>query len=159
MTDVQTEYKLALPKTYDTIQAVGDWLIGRLNQKFADRLHLTSEQVEWLAMAQYADLDYRLMLRGNVFVGYFEIKTRRHVKGYYDLEKVPYRKYKLAQYYLKETGKKSWYICRWVDCVGVFPLYQEPDEVGKQVARHDRGNKQDVYAFYDHNRAKVIIKL
>ena len=76
-------------------------------------------------------------------------KFRRHDKGYYQQEKVPFRKHTFGYTIRQEYNQKCAYAIVWSDSSGVLDISKKPDKLTYMVARYDRGKDKDLYALYD----------
>ena len=106
-------------------------------------------------MPTFADSDYEIFVNGE-FNHFLEVKKRRNTLNHYDQTKIPLRKHAVAEHWFKEKGYKTFFLAIFTDCIGVVPIYKEPDAVKKMIARYDRGNDEDTYALYDVSKIKKI---
>jgi len=88
---------------------------------------------------------------------HIEIKKRSCKLKEYGQTKVPLRKHSTAEHYFNHDKIKTYFVCEFTDCVGVLRLWEEPDHIGTMIARPDRGEDTDIYAFYNVDRFYVII--
>ena len=155
MTSPDQELIYTESPTLDTLEKYRIWVI----EQFSKRKTLVLPQdVTFVPMAEHADSDYQGWIK-QLFIGYYEVKCRRNTKDAYLKTKIPLRKHSTAEHYWRAEQKRSFFLCRWTDCIGRINLWEEPDEVTTMVARHDRGGAEDVYALYKVERALIITNL
>lgn len=104
---------------------------------------------------EYADSDFKVFVNDKFFC-FLEVKVRRHKCGYYQEEKVPFRKHSFGYTMKNEMKLPSYYLIKWEDKYGILNLANKPDHTGEQVARHDRGEEKDFYAFYKLGQFTII---
>jgi len=143
--DAEEAYQKSIELTEDAIVVYKSWLKG--NKYYGD--------IQAQEMPRYADADYSISYDFN-FDHYVEVKTRFHRWGKYAMEKVPFRKFAFAHTMKNLYGRNTIYLLRTQDKIGILDLTCEPDKVDEMIARHDRGNDEDLYAFYDVSRFRII---
>jgi hypothetical protein len=115
----------------------------------------SAAEISFKEMPKYADVDYEAYFDG-VFNHYVEVKVRYHWWGKYIQEKIPFRKFAVAYTMKNVYNKNTVYLLRTTNKIGILDLFEKPDDVENMVARHDRGEDKDLYAFYNVNRFKII---
>ncbi len=144
--DASQEFKLGQDKTNEVLNNYKAYLMGNV---------LYSDEWDFLDMPIHADMDKAIALKGEIN-HFIEVKTRRHNLGYFQQTKISLRKHTFAEHTFKESGIKSYFLCGFLDKTAFLDLTQEPDRVSSMVARHDRGEEEDIYALYNCTRFKVI---
>lgn len=138
-------YQKSLELTEDSIRTYCSWLKG----------HKFYGDIDAVEMPKFADADYLIFFNGQ-FDHYVEVKVRFHWWGKYSLEKMPFRKFAVA-YAMKELyQRETTYLLRTQNKIGILDLTELPDRVDEMVARHDRGEDKDLYAFYSLRRFRII---
>lgn len=129
-------YQQTKEKTDRLVQLYMDWLGSRKGDLWS-----------YKEMPKYAPVDYMIFKNGD-FVFYLEVKLRTHEFGNYEEEKVPVTKFTFAYTFNKLFKRKTYLLVGWKDQIGIIDLlnYSKLDE---QIARHDRGEEYDLYAFYN----------
>lgn len=113
------------------------------------------QEVEIQPMARFADVDYKVY-QDKRFSHYIESKVRYHQFGRYQFEKIPFRKYAVAQTLMTIYGCKTYYLLINDDRLSLMPLWEKPDQITEMIARKDRGDDKDIYAMYDINRMSAF---
>lgn len=140
------EYQNSEQATEDALREYRAYLVGHV---------FGMQDIEFKDMPKYADSDYMVIVNGQ-FQHFLEVKSRRHNMYRYEKTKMPLRKHAVAKYWKDAKDWDTYFLCKWTDCCGVFDLSEEPDSVEDQVARYDRGEEKDIYAFYRVRRARRI---
>lgn len=125
------KYKLYLPRTTDLQSGI--------------------LRIGFMEAPTFADFDYEVFING-VFDHNIEVKVRSCELGRWEHTKVPLRKHSTAEHLYLARGVKTYFVCKFEDCVGVLRLWEEPDKDTVMVARHDRGKDTDFYAMYKVRR-------
>lgn len=106
-------------------------------------------------LPKYAPSDYKIFRNGKV--AYFvEVKVRSHDYGYYTDEKVPISKYCFGYTFENEYKVKCLLLVAWADAKAGIIRLKDPDRIDAMVARHDRGEGEDLYAFYNYDNFKLL---
>lgn len=124
-------------------------------EKYRVYLSTKAKEVSFEKSPFYADNDYLVYLDGKLD-HYLEVKVRTVTKDKFPDTKVPLRKHATAEHYFNADKIKTYFLCIWSDTLGLFDLTQEPTKIETTMARSDRGQETDVYAFYNVNLAEEI---
>lgn len=128
--DALRQYRLYLPRTTD--------LVGEMNIRFEEA-------------PNFADFDYQVYING-VFDHNIEVKVRNCDMDRWEYTKIPIRKHSTAEHMWVAHNVKTYFVCKFLDGVGVLRLWEEPDKDTVMLARHDRGEDTDLYAMYKVGR-------
>ena len=145
MTTQEEEYQATIERTLEAVNIY----IEKVKEK-------NGKEVICVENVLYADSDYLVYI--NKYLNHFlEVKCRRHKYGKFMTTKVPLRKHSTAEHFYIRNKIKTYFLCYFSDdTLCVLDLTKEPNNVSSQVARHDRGEEKDVYAFYDIDRFTII---
>ena len=113
--------------------------------------HFPEAAVDFIETPKHADFD-RYVYINDKFSHHIEVKKRNNVLNRYEETKVPLRKHSTAEHYFLAKGIKTYFVCEFDDCVAYLKLWEEPDNVETMVARHDRGEDEDISALYNVSR-------
>jgi hypothetical protein len=138
-------YKSTLEATEQALKIYCCWLRG--NKAFGE--------VQTEEMPRYADADY-IIYFDYKFEQYVEVKTRLHWWGKFPQEKIPFRKYCFAYTVKKLWNRNTIYLLKASNKIGFLDLTEPPDRVDELIARYDRGEEKDLYAFYSIGRFRMI---
>lgn len=141
----EEEFSHSIQLTIEAMDTYKGWLKG----------HEYGGSISYEDMPKFADADY-LIYYDYQFSHYVEVKIRYFHWEKYKQQKLPFRKYAFAYTMKNKFGKKTIYLLRCKNQIGIMPLWKEPDEVLNMIARHDRGEEKDLYAMYDINRFRTI---
>lgn len=142
--DPETEFQKTKNETDSHIQNLCMYLESTREGKFA-----------YEELPQYAPSDYKILRDGKV--AYFvEVKVRSHDYGFYDQEKVPISKYCFGYTFEHKYGVRCLLLVAWADARAGIIRLQDPDRITAMIARHDRGDDKDLYAFYDYDKFKLL---
>jgi len=116
----------------------------------------TGKKIDINQNAELADSDY-LVYYDSKLSHYLEVKCRRNDFNAFPDTLVPLRKHSTAEHYLLATRVKTYFLAYFGDGVlALLDLTKEPDRIKEQVARVDRNNYRDIYAFYDMKRFTIL---
>jgi hypothetical protein len=141
--DPEKEYQKTKQETENLIQNLCIYLESKKGNDY------TYEE-----MPKYAPVDFRLTKNGKKHI-YIEVKVRSHEYGHYKEEKVPVSKYCFGYTFKNKFKINSFLLVAWTDKVGLISL-TNVSKIETMVARHDRGEGEDIYAFYDHTKFKIL---
>ena len=139
----EKEYQRTKEKTEQLVQNLCIYLEGKKGNSF-----------DYKEMPRYAPVDFVIYKNGK-FVCYLEVKVRNHKFGTYKQEKIPVTKYCFAYTYKHKIGRRSLLMVAWEDKVGLIDLLRV-DDIEAMVARHDRGQGEDLYAMYNKDNFRII---
>jgi len=140
---MESEYQRTKEETEQLVQNLCIYLGSKKGNDFS-----------YKEMSRYSPVDFIISKNGR-FVCYLEVKIRSHTFGTYKQEKIPVSKYCFAYTYKHKIGRKSLLMVAWKDKVGLIDLLKIED-IDAMVARHDRGEGQDLYAMYDKDKFKIL---
>jgi len=143
--NAEDEKKISDPRTQEAIDKYKSFLEFK-----------TGRKVEIIPNVEFADSDYLVYYDGKLS-HYLEVKCRRNNFNSFPDTLLPLRKHSTAEHYLNATGVKTYFLAYFGDDIlSILDLTKEPDKIGEQVARKDRSNDRDIYAFYDITRFTII---
>jgi hypothetical protein len=134
-------------KTYKTLDTYRHWL--------SDNRHIPEQGIEFMVGPKFADYDYEVVING-ISDHYIEVKVRNIPINQFETTKVPLRKHSTAEHFYNSGLKATYFVCGFTDCCAILPLWEEPDRESVMLARHDRGDDEDLYAMYKIERFTKI---
>ena len=137
------EYKKTKEQTDELVKGLCEFYSKKQNRD------ITSVE-----MPLYAPVDYLIFRDGQPFF-YLEVKVRSHSFRYYKNEKVPVSKYCFAYTYKNKFKMPSALLVKWSDKVGLVDM-NKCSGIDVMVARYDRGEQKDIYAFYEYDDFKLL---
>jgi alpha-glucuronidase len=135
----EEEYNNSLKRTEEALEEYCNYLGG----------------VTFEPSPKYADYDYKILINGKLS-HFLEVKTRRNKLNDYAQTKLPLRKHTFAEHCFRHYAIKTYFLVSFTDCLGLIDLTNEPDREAVQIARHDRGEEEDIYAYYNVSNIKKI---
>ena len=145
----ETPQKIEFDASIDDTSKVLEFYLERVRAKL-------NREVTAKESPTFADNDYRILVEGKLH-HFIEVKIRRNSFTRYDTTKMPLRKHGVAEHYYKALKLKSFFVAKFSDgVVAALDLTKEPYRIETQVARYDRGNDTDVYAFYKISEMTVL---
>lgn len=109
----------------------------------------------------YADFDYYIYKKSfptKELDHYLEVKVRRNGFMKYPYIKLPLRKHTFAEHSLRAEGITSYFLCHFLGdgITAILDLSKEPAKIEVMVARFDRGDANDLYAFYHQSDFEFV---
>jgi hypothetical protein len=122
-----------------------------IDENVVEETETVTREVVIKELCKFADVDYKVFI-DKKFSHYIESKVRYHSFGKFRYEKIPFRKYAVAQTLKSIYDCKTYYLLINDDRLSLMPLWEKPDKIEEMIARKDRGDDKDLYAMYDINR-------